>query len=1036
MECDDELLVLASDEDVSERATFDALQDIFSLLRSHVGHDFSQYKSNTLCRRIERRMSIYQMSDIADYVEYLKQESGEVQVLSEELLIGVTNFFRDRKAFEILKNHIIPNAIAEKLDQSCFRVWVPACSSGEEAYSIAIILQECIDAMGKSMNFQIFASDIDENAIKVARMGVYSSDIEKDVSAARLKQFFTKADHKYRIKQELRESIIFASQSVIKDPPFTRIDFLSCRNLLIYLGSKLQRKLLPLFHYSLNPSGILFLGASESIGTSTNYFESIEKKHKIYRRKDYEPFNRGKMKFPITQGNLEINKMELSTKKISTSKVNINEHLDALLLENCIPSCIITDKNGDIIYVHGRTGNYVEPATGTASLNIIDMARPGLGTKLSYAIREVNAGKGPICYCNLRITDPVDAYFNLTVKSVLETQTGRALIVVIFDEVNTPEISEKTENDFDDAATNDPRVSELERELKYTKEHLQSTIEELKSTNEELQSTNEELQSTNEELETSKEELVTVNAELERRIDELSNTNDDIKNLLDSTSIATIFLDNQRCVKRFTPKTTEIIRLIPTDIGRSVDDIVHNLKNSDFIKDIGKVIKTNVPIEMEVQNHNSHWYYMRITPYQTVMGELDGVVLTFEDITEIKKHRERLQQLVSDRTKEIQNTNQQLKEEIEKHRHTEAALLRSENRFQRLFELDIMGIFFVNKHYKIVDMNTSFSKMIGYSKKNIPLEMNQILHPDCKVKVQEDSLIPDRTQKDIIPMHEKIYLDANKDNVYVMEAGIVLEEDDLLMVFFVMDMTPSKKVEAQLYEHREQQAHVTRMNTVDELTTGIAHEINQPLTNITNYIRGLQLRIENEETKINKEELFSVMNQIAVQADRSSNIIARMRDLAQKKKAKPEPIDINAAVNEVVDGYKATFQKSEVKINLFLAKSLVPVRIDKVQLEQVLTNLINNAVEALQIEPKPSRVITIRTHEKETAVELIVEDNGSLLSPEKAKKVFDMFYTTKEDGIGMGLGISRTIIESYGGHLHCQPLKDVGNIFKMTLPTK
>ena len=1031
---EEDILALADFEEIPEKSTRVALQNIFSLLRSHIGHDFSLYKSNTICRRIERRMNIYQISDITNYVNYLKQKPEEINILSKELLIGVTNFFRDRKAYEILRNHILPKAVEEKANQSCFRVWVPACSTGEEAYSIAMLLQECITDLGKNISFQIFSSDIDDHAIKIARTGMYSRDIAKDVSADRLQKFFTKIGDQYRIIRELRECIVFASQSVIKDPPFTRIDLLSCRNLLIYLGSKLQKKLLPLFHYSLNPGGILFLGASESIGGFLDYFETLGKRHKIYRRKDFEPFNRGKAKFPITQGSSEVNKIDLSMRREPMNKININEHLDKILIENCIPPSIITDKNGEIIYVHGSTGNYVEPASGTASLNIIDMARTGLGTKLSYAIRKVNAGEGPVIYHNLRITEPTDCHFNLIIKSAVEQQTERDLIVIIFEELDYSHLTDEIKKTSNLIAQNDPRVPELERELKYTKEHLQSTIEELKSTNEELQSTNEELQSTNEELETSKEELVTVNAELESRIEELSNTNDDIKNLLDSTSIATIFLDDQLGIKRFTPKATEIIRLIPTDIGRTVDDIVHNLEGSDFIDNVKKVINTSTPIEMEVRNRNEQWYYMRITPYQTTSGVTDGVVLTFENITEIKRHRERLEQLVSERTAEIQTANRQLKEEIEKHKQTETALRHSEARFRRLFELDIMGIFFVDKYRKIVEMNGSFSKMIGYSAGNLPLPISNIIHPQQSDADKAPS--EDRLKKGITTTHEKVYLDKNKESVYVLQAGILLEEGDLDMVFFVMDMTPSKKVEEQLRQHQAEYAHVTRINTMGEMATGIAHEINQPLTNITNYIHGLQLRIKEEGNQLSKDKLFNVMNQISAEAKRSSSILKKMRDLVQKKKFKVESVNVNAVIHNLIKESKGIYQKDSIQVDLVLEESLPPMRMDKIQLEQILINLLNNAIEAFQEQkqPQPSRHIQIETHSKPNIIEINVKDEGKTISSEAVKKIFDMFYTTKQEGLGLGLSISRTIVESYGGYLHYLPREGKGNIFRITLP--
>lgn len=885
----------------------ETLHRIFSLLRSGSGHDFSLYKSNTICRRIDRRMQSLQIANRSAYADYLAQSEEEVRILLNELLIGVTSFFRDFEAYEVLKSHLI-RQIKTKPRNSTYRVWIPACSTGEEAYSTAIILQECIFSSNKNISVQIFASDIDEDAIHTARAGIYSSEQLVKATPDRLLRFFTKINSGslYRIHRDIREQIIFASQSVIKDPPFTRIDLLSCRNLLIYLGSQLQKKLLPLFHYSLNPNGLLFLGASESVGGFSDLFECLDKKYKIHRRKEIELINRGKMKFPITQPGLESGKIQRIERKKPMIKNETQYPLEQLLLEHCLPSCIITDKTGEVIYIHGSIGHLFEPASGVASLNIIDMARPGLETKLSYAIREVNAENSPLVYRNVIITDPTFFQFNLIVKWVQSSESGQEFILISFEEASNDDTALQMEQST--MLQHDPRVIELERELKYTKENLQSTIEELKSTNEEFQSTNEELQSTNEELETSKEELVTVNAELESRIEELSCTNDDIKNLLDSTHIATIFLDNHFHIKRYTPKAVEIIRLIPTDIGRSIFDIVHNLQNNYFFNFIEDVIHTGKSVEQEIESTNERCYYMRITPYNTMKGHQEGVVLTFEDITEVKRHRDELESLVQKRTLEIKEATEKLKNE-------------SEQRIQ---------------------------------------------------------------------------------------------------------------TEKELRQHQEKQAHMNHLSTIGEIATSIAHEINQPLANITNYIHGIQEWLESAE--FDKESLMLVLKKLANEALRTSAIVNNMRNLIQKKPGHKEKIAVNPFIRDVVSHLMPKMENNKIQVHFSLENDCPPLFVDPLQLEQVLINILSNAMEAIKELPTTRRKIRIRTEYDDRYLRISIEDDGNEIPLETTKKIFDLFYTTKAEGLGMGLAISRTIIESYGGYINYISDNDRHNIFKITLP--
>ena len=630
-----------------------ALQKIFVILRTRTNHDFSLYKKNTICRRIERRMNVHQIDDIADYVRYLQEGEREAGILFKELLIGVTNFFRDPEAFEILRTQTLPKLLANKPDDYAVRVWVPGCASGEEAYSVAIALHECMEQTGRHFHVQIFATDIDEDAINVARAGVYPESIVVDVGPERIKRYFAKEeDGQYRVKKPIREMLVFAPQNVIKDPPFTKLDLLSCRNLLIYLGTELQKKLLPIFHYSLKPDGILFLGPSETIGQATDLFTSMHKKWKIFRRRPSTSAAHPVLDFPAAPAAYEARDLEVPETVQRAEELSALQLVETILEQSDAPPCAIINDASNIVYIHGRTGRFLEPAEGKASVNVVEMARPGLKAELTNAIHQVALHKQEVTHRGLRVEhNGGQLFLNLTVKPILEQIAMRGLMMVVFDETETPAKAEKRKPKRSTAKRKGKTVEELEQELQYTKENLQTTIEELetsneelKSTNEELQSTNEELQSTNEELETSKEELqslneesATVNTELQARIDELDNTNDDMKNLLDSTEIATIFLDADLRVRRFTPEATEIIPLTATDCGRPIKHLVSNLVESDLAKCGEQVLRDLAVQETEVLSKDERHYVMRVRPYRTVANVIDGVVITFEEITQRKQ---------------------------------------------------------------------------------------------------------------------------------------------------------------------------------------------------------------------------------------------------------------------------------------------------------------------------------------------------------------------------------------------------------------
>jgi two-component system CheB/CheR fusion protein len=660
------------------------LKKICILLRAHTGHDFSFYKQNTLARRVERRMAVHQIDRLDGYVRYQQQNPAEVDALFRDLLIGVTNFFRDPEAFTSLEEKVIPQIFAGKPAGAAIRVWSPGCSTGEEAYSLAILLQERLEALKQTFKVQVFATDIDSRAINVARGGVYPASIAADVTPERLARFFSHDPEAgvYRIQKGIRDLLILSEQDMIKDPPFSKLDLISCRNLLIYMEGELQRKLIPLFHYALNPGGTLFLGTSETVGEFLDLFAPLDRKWKLYRRKGdapgaYRPAL-GRFIPPLTKG--EVAPSSSKAERSEVSKVPLREIAEQALLREYTPASVVVNERGDILYIHGRTGRYLEPAPGDAGMNITRMAREGLRRELATALHKAAARRETARYPGLRVRTNGDFInVNLTVRPLTagpsdpatgsgqvggkdrpEATAAFGLFLVSFEDAPAAKVrSRRTEGTgvVDLAADSDARVAALEQELRAKEEYLQTTLEEvettsdeLKSSNEEMQSVNEELQSTNEELETSKEELQsineelgTVNSELQQKVSELSRANNDMNNLLAGTGVGTVFVDHHLCIRRFTPTATQLINLIQTDLGRPVGHIVSNLVGYDrLLEDTQAVLDTLIPKELEVQTKAGDWYLLRIRPYRTLENVIEGAVLTFFDVTEMKKAREAL----------------------------------------------------------------------------------------------------------------------------------------------------------------------------------------------------------------------------------------------------------------------------------------------------------------------------------------------------------------------------------------------------------
>lgn len=623
-----------------------SIQKIFMLLRTGTSHDFSHYKRKTTYRRIQRRMAVHHIENIDDYILYLQENPGEVKLLFEDLLISVTNFFRDPKAFESLGEKVILPMVDEKTAGSNIRAWITGCATGEEAYSIAILFSEAMDTLKKHLDVQIFATDINVKAIDYARQGTYPESIVADVSEERLKHYFVKKDSLFTVKKQIREMVIFAPQDMIKDAPFSKLDLVCCRNVLIYLDSVLQKKILPLFHYTLKPGGFLFLGTSETIGDFPDRFSPVDMKWKIFKNRKTVA-NRVPEQ-PVT---LLPDNRAIPARVVEPAVANIRQMAERTILKDYTPTCVLIDEKFDIQYFHGETDRYLKLPKGEPSFNILKMAAEDLHYKLRTLLYRASEGKDTVTAKGLKIRHNNEVMMiNLVLRPLSVAGCKGKFIMVMFEEASEKARAGSKKKKGSDR-TADPRITVLEQELQSTKEYLQTTVEELetsneelKSTNEELQSTNEELQSSNEELETSREELqssneelTTVNTELQSKVEESSDVNNDLSNILTSARVGTIFLDCHMNIKRFTASAKQFFKVIESDTGRSIYDIVNNLKYENLPQDISNVLKNLATVEREMETKNNTWAFMRIIPYRTSENVIDGVALTFFDITEQKK---------------------------------------------------------------------------------------------------------------------------------------------------------------------------------------------------------------------------------------------------------------------------------------------------------------------------------------------------------------------------------------------------------------
>ncbi|MFW6276359.1 MAG: chemotaxis protein CheB [Bacteroidota bacterium] len=703
----------------------DIYSKILALIRSRTGADFTFYKSSTIVRRIERRLSINQINQLENYHKLLQNSNSEIDTLYKELLIGVTKFFRDWEVFITIRDEIIPDLIQSKKPGGQIRIWVAGCSTGEEAYTLALLFRDYMDRIDVNRELKIFATDIDEDSIEFASAGIYPNSIIADVPEELLQKYFTKQGNNYHVNEQIRQMVIFARHSIIKDPPFSKMDMVSCRNLLIYLQPILQNKVLKAFSFSLLQNGYLVLGTSESAGEMASNFVTINNKLKIYQSRQkarsqnlnnvFTPYFKFDNKLKIKKSGKAISDR---TNNISEEAIDSIEIINSHLFNNYVPPAIVIDEHSTILHAFNDANKYLRLPKGEVNLNLMNMIHPELSVAISTAIHKAIKEKNLVRYRNLNIEiDGSRQLVTLTIKYIGQYKNSDNCLLVVF-EKGTQQLKPISREDGDSSFDGDSgqRIEDLEQELKYNKENLQATLEELETSNEELQSTNEELiasneelQTTNEELQSVNEELYTVNSEYQSKIDELTELNNDINNWFFITGIGTVFLDMNLKVRKFTDPVTEFINLIDSDIGRPIKHISLNFEYDNFFNDIEEVLRNLKSKELEVKNKNNSWVLIKLSPYRTTENAVKGVVISFVDITRLKSYQEEI--------------------------------IREKDLLIRVLENSPYAKLMIDKDGFIIFSNNKSAEILGLSKENI--QRKKFNDPDWRIKDADGNLLPE-----------------------------------------------------------------------------------------------------------------------------------------------------------------------------------------------------------------------------------------------------------------------------------------------------
>lgn len=985
----------------STRVAEEALQRIMSLLLTLTGHDFRQYKRATVLRRIERRLQVRGVHSLPEYCALVESDAREPAALLADMLIGVTNFFRDREAFEALEREIVPELFKDKTPTDEVRVWVAACSTGEEAYSVNMLLADQCAEMAHPPSYQVFASDIDEHAIAQARTGLYPASIITDVSPVRLRQHFSKDGDRYRIRKSIRDRILFAAHNVLRDPPFSRLDLVCCRNLLIYLNRDVQARVLEMFHFALKPGGYLFLGGSESAESVSDFFVPVDKKNRIYRAR---PTARGSGYNTTLSGS--VSRLPDGFPRMPARRQFSYAELHQKALAQMAPPSAVLDHESNIVHMSQQAGQFMRLADGEPSRNMLTLVLPELRLELRSALYQVQQGASEVECRPIVLQLAAGAVtVRMKLRAYRDEDSSADFVLVLFSEV-PPDIEVVVPSGH--SRGEDVLLAQLESELQRKKEQLQETIEhseisteELRASNEELQAINEELRSATEELETSKEELqsvneelITVNYELKVKVEETGKANDDLNNLIASTDIATVFVDRALRIKRFTPRAADIFSIIASDLGRSLLDLTHRLDYDELADDVAATLDTLRPTEREVRSSEGRWYIVRLLPYRTTEDRIEGAVMTFFDISA--------------------------------RREAEEQARASEARMRLVAEsTHDYAIITVDADGRVTSWNKGAERIFGYA------EAEMLGHTLDHLYVPEDmaqgALQEEMRRAGEEGRSEDERWHLHKDGTRFFASGVTSPLGPTATHGYAKicrDETNrvrqnTERDAAFLNEHQERRTAESAVAMKDEFLAIMSHELRQPLNMININIELLSRVPELRASAVAQRCAQAIRASVLSQAKIIEDLLDMSRVRTGKLTLTAAPVDIVKVVDAIVDVAHADPATLDLEIVKSFRQHDLLVMADSVRVEQIVMNLVSNAIKFTSSGGR----IEVRLYSEDGAARLDVIDSGQGIAQENLSKVFDMFgqpnsvTTRAKGGLGIGLALVRELVKLHEGRV-------------------
>jgi two-component system, chemotaxis family, CheB/CheR fusion protein len=954
---------------------------VYGMLQKEFGIDFTHYKPSTVTRRIERRLKLARTDDIATYVERLKRERDELDILYRDLLIGVTRFFRNEEAFHMLETKVLPELLKQKPKNAPLRVWVAGCATGEEAYSVAILLHELASREG-NLQVKLFATDVHRGSLDVAARGVYGGEAVANISNERLERYFWRRGKSFQIVPELRQMIVFAAHDVIRDAPFTRVDLITCRNLLIYLQPPAQQKVISLFHFALNRGGVLFLGPSETLGLLAHDFETVERHWHLYRK--YSDV-RIPVDTRLSPSRPPVGRLAAHTPSVARSSLPGLVGTYDKLLEELMPPSLLVSERGEIVHSFGGASKYLTLRDGRPGLDVRDVLDDELKVVVSSGLQRALRSESAIVFRGIRLQSDGTASHNITIRRIRNTHGGGVHLLVSFAEQEGPPPERRSETEMDLKQVSHDQIGLLEHELNLTKENLQAAIEELETSNEELQAaneellaSNEELQSTNEELQSVNEELYTVNAEYQRKITELTELTNDMDNLLSSTDVGTIFLDRDLRIRRFTPQIADVFNLLPHDVGRAITTFASNIDHPELTADLQKVRTTGQPVEREIRDRQGHAFFVRVLPYRA-KGTIDGVVLTMIDVSGLKA--------------------------------AEDALFHERYLLNSLLESTPDAIYFKDMRGRYIRANHAMATRLEIADPReavgkTPFDLGAPADTSALHEADEAVLRSGNPQHYVL---EKRTRPGSDDIGWDVATRLPLRDPANVMVglFGVLrDVTEEKRAEEKIQE---------AVRRRDQFLAMLSHELRNPLGAI---VTATALLADGKSSPDGAQRLLSILQRQSAQMARLLDDLLEASRVTQNKiELRKKTVDVRSVAKDAADAVRSLMDARVIELVIELDPRPLWVDGDPARLQQIQVNLLNNAA---KYTPRGGHVHFTVKREGDWAI-VRVADDGAGIAHDMLENVFELFVQSKrtldrsEGGLGVGLTLVRSLVSMHGG---------------------